>query len=60
MNANDKQRGHLGRLVRTPVEGRLVHGLDGIDVGNRIRVELISIDVERGYIDFGKVGPSRN
>jgi ribonuclease R len=48
------------RLVKTPVEGRLVHGLDGIDVGDRIRVELISIDVERGYIDFRKVGPSRN
>jgi len=48
------------RLVKTPVEGRLVHGLDGVDVGDRIRVELISVDVERGYIDFGKIGPSRN
>jgi len=53
-------KGTWVRLVKTPVEGRLVHGLDGIDVGDRIRVELISVDVERGYIDFGKVGPSRN
>jgi exoribonuclease-2 len=53
-------KGTWVRLVKTPVEGRLVHGLDGIDVGDRIRVELISIDVERGYIDFRKVGPSRN
>ncbi len=43
-----------------PVEGRLAHGFGGIDVGDRIRVELISVDVERGYIDFRKVGPSRH
>jgi VacB/RNase II family 3'-5' exoribonuclease len=53
-------KGTWVRLVKTPVEGRLVLGFDGIDVGDRIRVELISIDVERGYIDFRKVGPSRH
>ncbi|MFA6218006.1 MAG: RNB domain-containing ribonuclease [Candidatus Omnitrophota bacterium] len=53
-------KGTWVRLVKTPVEGRLVHGFDGIDVGDRIRVELISTDVERGYIDFRKVGPSRH
>jgi len=29
------------------------------DVGNRIRVQLIHTDVERGFIDFRKVGQSR-
>jgi VacB/RNase II family 3'-5' exoribonuclease len=53
-------KGTWVRLVKTPVEGRLVRGFDGIDVGDRIRVELISIDVERGYIDFRKVGPPRH
>jgi VacB/RNase II family 3'-5' exoribonuclease len=53
-------KGTWVRLVKMPVEGRLVHGFDGIDVGNRIRVELISTDVEKGYIDFRKVGPSRH
>ena len=53
-------KGTWVRLVKTPVEGRLVHGFDGIDVGDRIRVELISTDVERGYIDFRKVGPSKH
>jgi exoribonuclease-2 len=38
----------------------VVHGFEGLDVGNRIRVELISVDVDRGYIDFRKVGPSRH
>jgi VacB/RNase II family 3'-5' exoribonuclease len=51
-------KGTWARLLTMPVEGRLVHGFEGIDVGNRIRVQLISVDVERGYIDFRKVGPS--
>ena len=53
-------KGTWVRLVKMPVEGRLVHGFEGIDVGDRIRVELISVDVERGYIDFRKVGTSRH
>jgi len=51
-------KGTWARLLTIPVEGRLVHGFEGVDVGNRIRVQLISVDVERGYIDFKKVGPS--
>ena len=51
------EKGTWARLLTIPVEGRVVHGFEGIDVGNRIRVELISVDVERGYIDFRKVGP---
>jgi exoribonuclease-2 len=42
------------------VEGKLMQGFEGADVGDRMRVELIGIDVERGYIDFRQVGPSRD
>ena len=52
-------KGTWVRLLNVPVEGKLVQGFEGIDVGDRIRVQLIAIDVERGYIDFRKVGPSR-
>ncbi|MCL4487488.1 MAG: RNB domain-containing ribonuclease [Chloroflexi bacterium] len=45
-------KGTWARLLNIPVEGRVVHGFEGIDVGDRIRVQLISTDVERGYIDF--------
>jgi exoribonuclease-2 len=45
-------------LLTIPVEGRVVRGFEGIDVGGRIRVQLISVDVQRGYIDFTKVGSS--
>jgi len=53
-------KGTWVRLLKIPVEGRLVKGFQGIDVGDRIRVELLSVDVERGYIDFRNVGPSKN
>jgi hypothetical protein len=39
-----------------PIEGRLVNGFQGMEVGQRLRVELVHTDVERGYIDFKKVG----
>lgn len=52
--ASDK--GTWARLFAVPVEGKVVRGFEGADVGERIRVQLISVDVERGFIDFEKVG----
>ena len=52
-------KGTWVRLLRTPMEGKLVDGFAGLDVGDRVRVQLISTDVERGFIDFKKVGLSR-
>jgi VacB/RNase II family 3'-5' exoribonuclease len=52
-------KGTWVRLLTLPVEGKLVHGFEGMDVGHRMRVQLTFTDVERGYIDFTKVGPSR-
>jgi exoribonuclease-2 len=51
-------KGTWARLLTVPVEGRVVHGFEGLDVGRRIRVQLISVDVDRGFIDLKKVGPS--
>ena len=48
-------KGTWVRLLHMPVEGKLVQGFEGMDVGNRMRVQLIGIDVERGYIDFKRV-----
>jgi exoribonuclease-2 len=48
-----------GTWVRTfdpPAEGKLVHGFEGLEVGDRLRVKLISTDVERGFIDFVRIG----
>lgn len=49
-------KGTWVRLIHLPVEGKLVEGFEGADVGHRIRVELIHTDVERGYLDFRRAG----
>jgi exoribonuclease R len=36
------------------VEGKLVQGFDGIDVGDRLWVQLINTNIVRGFIDFKK------
>ncbi len=46
-----------GTFVRTlapHVDGMLVRGEKGVDVGDRLNVELIHTDPERGYIDFAR------
>jgi VacB/RNase II family 3'-5' exoribonuclease len=48
-------KGTWVRLLKLPVEGKLVRGFNGLDVGDRVRVELIGTNVERGFIDFKKV-----
>jgi len=52
------EKGTWVRLLSLPVEGKLVQGFNGIDVGDRLRVQLIDTNVERGYIDFKKVNTS--
>lgn len=45
------------RLTNMPVEGMLVQGFEGVDVGDRLHVQLLSVDVDQGFIDFKRVGP---
>jgi exoribonuclease-2 len=52
--ASDK--GTWVRLLQPPVEGRLVSGFQGLDVGYRLQVQLTRTDVERGFIDFKRAG----
>ncbi len=52
------EKGTWVRLLTVPVEGKLVRGFEGLDVGERVRVQLIDTNVEQGYIDFKKVGSS--
>jgi exoribonuclease-2 len=50
------EKGTRVRLFHPPVEGMLIRGFEGLDVGDRVRVELIGTDVERGFIDFARTG----
>ena len=54
------EKGTWVRLLTIPVEGKLVDGFEGLDVGERLRVQLTDTDVEQGYIDFKKIGSSRH
>jgi len=45
------EHGTFVRVLTPHAEGLLLHA-QGIDVGDRLRVKLVSTDSQRGYIDF--------
>jgi exoribonuclease-2 len=47
------EHGTFVRVLKPHVEGLLVQGA-GVDVGDKLRVKLVSTDAQRGYIDFAK------
>lgn len=49
------EKGTWVRIFHPPVEGKLVKGAENVDVGDRLRVKLVSTDVRQGYIDFVRV-----
>ena len=51
-------KGTWVRIDAPAVEGRVVRGFEGLDVGQRVSVELLSTNVEQGFIDFARVGAS--
>jgi len=51
--ASDK--GTWVRIIRPATEGKVVRGYRGLDVGDRVRVELVETNIERGFVDFARV-----
>ena len=47
-------KGTYVRLLTFPAEGRLVRGFRGVDVGDKLSVRLLAVDVDKGFIDFEK------
>jgi exoribonuclease-2 len=43
------------RLFHPHVEGKLTRGFDGLQVGQKLNVRLVYVDVEAGFIDFERV-----
>ena len=48
-------KGTFVRALQAHVEGLLAQGQQGADVGDKFRVKLIRVDVQRGFIDFARV-----
>ena len=49
------EKGTWVRTLQPPVEGKLVEGATGLDVGDRLRVKLAGVNVDQGFIDFVRV-----
>jgi VacB/RNase II family 3'-5' exoribonuclease len=47
-------KGTYVRLLKLPAEGRVVHGAQGMNVGDKVRVKLVSVEVAKGFIDFAR------
>jgi exoribonuclease-2 len=45
-------KGTYVRLLKFPAEGRVIRSSQGIDVGDKVHVRLISVEVDKGFIDF--------
>ncbi|HKV79156.1 MAG TPA: RNB domain-containing ribonuclease [Candidatus Sulfotelmatobacter sp.] len=47
--------GTFVRVLQPHVEGLLVQGAQGLDVGDKLKAKLIRTDMRKGYIDFARV-----
>jgi Exoribonuclease R len=48
------EKGTWVRISEPIAEGKVVRGATGLDVGDRVRVELVDVNPERGFIDFAR------
>lgn len=43
------------RLLAPPIEGKLIKGYEGVDVGDFLSARLVHVDIRNGHIDFVKL-----
>jgi VacB/RNase II family 3'-5' exoribonuclease len=51
-----KDKGVFVRVFNPPVEGRIMRGEQGLDVGDTVDVTLLHTDPQRAFIDFARTG----
>jgi VacB/RNase II family 3'-5' exoribonuclease len=49
------EKGTWVRVNHPVAEGKMIRGEQGLDVGDRVRVSLVAVNVERGFVDFARV-----
>lgn len=50
------EKGTWVRVISPPVDGKIVGSSANLDVGDRVTVELVDVDIPKGYINFVTVG----
>ena len=45
-------KGIFVRIGRPLLEGRVVRGFEGLDIGDTLRVRLVAVDAAKSFIDF--------
>jgi exoribonuclease R len=48
-------KGIFVRLLKFPAEGMVVRGGRGADVGDKVRVKLVSVSMDKGFVDFERL-----
>ena len=54
------EKGTYVRLITPPAEGRVMRGEQGLTVGMKVRVRLLTTDPYNGFIDFECIGRGRS
>ena len=49
-------KGTFARLISPVADGLVRRGEQGLRVGEKVRVRLLSTEPERGFIDFARIG----
>jgi exoribonuclease-2 len=47
-------KGTFVRTIAPPVDGRVMRGEGGLRIGEKVNVKLLSVEPERGFIDFAR------
>lgn len=47
-------KGTWVKVFDPAIEGKLVQGFAGVDIGDHVRVKLLSVNVREGFIDFAR------
>jgi VacB/RNase II family 3'-5' exoribonuclease len=47
-------KGTFARIIKPAVDGRVMRGEHGLRVGEKVQVKLVSVEPERGFIDFAR------
>lgn len=52
VTGRNPKKGVFVQVSDPPIEGKLVEGLEGLDVGDKVKVQLRRVDPNKGFIDF--------